>query len=182
MTDTHIAPDAHFLIVDDDVAFCTVMQRALKRRGLAVDVAHDGSSALDIAKTALPGYAVLDLKLEYESGLELLLPLLEMRPDMKIVVLTGYGSISTAVAAIKQGALNYLAKPVSVETLLGAFEVEASAKDAPAAEPVSLRRIEWEHIQRALHEHGGNLSATARSLGMHRRTLQRKLQKRPVKR
>ena len=182
MSETRISPDAHLLIVDDDMTFCTVMQRALKRRGLAVDVAHDGSSALEMAKAMLPGYTVLDLKLESESGLGLIAPLLELRPDMKIVVLTGYGSISTAVAAIKEGALNYLAKPVNVETLLGAFEVEASARESPAAKPVSLRRMEWEHIQRALQEHGGNLSATARSLGMHRRTLQRKLQKRPVKR
>jgi two-component system response regulator RegA len=182
LTENRITPEAHFLIVDDDVAFCTVMQRALKRRGLIVDVAHDGGTALEMAKATLPEYAVLDLKLETEVGLSLIAPLLALRADMKIVVLTGYGSISTAVAAIKEGALNYLAKPVNMETLLDAFEVEPSAREAPAAEPVSLRRMEWEHIQRALLEHGGNLSAAARSLGMHRRTLQRKLQKRPVKR
>jgi two-component system response regulator RegA len=125
---------------------------------------------------------VVDLKLENESGLHLIRPLLDMREDMKIIVLTGYGSIATAVAAIKEGALNYLAKPVNIDMLLGAFDTASAAPKAVAAEPVSLKRIEWEHIQRALHEHNGNLSATARSLGMHRRSLQRKLQKRPVKR
>jgi two-component system response regulator RegA len=105
-----------------------------------------------------------------------------MNKEMKVVVLTGYGSIPTAVQAIKEGAVNYLAKPADVDGILAAFE---KAEAAPAMEnetqAMSLKRMEWEHIQRILDEHDGNISATARSLGMHRRTLQRKLQKRPVK-
>jgi two-component system response regulator RegA len=179
--DSH-SPGGPFLIIDDDAVFCSVLQRALTRRGLRVEVAHDASTALALARSLNPVRVVLDLKLEHESGLGLIAPLLNLREDMQIVVLTGYGSISTAVAAIKQGAMNYLAKPVDVETLLGAFEQGQTGATLPQAEPVSLRRMEWEHIQRALQEHDGNLSATARSLGMHRRTLQRKLQKRPVRR
>jgi len=174
--------DCRFLIVDDDIAFCEVLARALVRRGHKVEVAHNEGQALKRVKTFRPTHAVIDLKLGESSGLHLIKPFLEIDKAIKAVVLTGYGSIPTAVQAIKEGAVNYLAKPADVDGILTAFE-KAEAPQAMEAETpaMSLKRMEWEHIQRILEEHDGNISATARSLGMHRRTLQRKLQKRPVK-
>ena len=117
------------------------------------------------------------------SGLVLLPRLLELAPQSLIVVLTGYSSIVTAVEATRAGATNYLCKPATIEEILAAFAGSTSADNTPiASDPISVERLEWEHIQRVLHEHDGNVSATARALGMHRRTLQRKLQKRPVRR
>jgi len=173
---------SRFLIVDDDVTFCEVLGRALMRRGYKVEMAHNEEQALKCAEVFLPTHAVIDLKLGESSGLHLIKPFLEMNKAIKAVVLTGYGSIPTAVQAIKEGAVNYLAKPADVDGILAAFE-KAEDPQAMEAEPpaMSLKRMEWEHIQRILDEHDGNISATARSLGMHRRTLQRKLQKRPVK-
>jgi two-component system response regulator RegA len=126
---------------------------------------------------------VLDLNLGGSSGLALVEPLLRLNPDCRIVVLTGYASIATAVDAIKLGAIQYLSKPVAVETILGAFDSDdqPNVEDSPVAEPLSVDRLEWEHIQRVLRENDGNISATARALRMHRRTLQRKLAKRPVR-
>lgn len=171
-----------FLLVDDDAAFCSVLKRALERLGQSVAVAHSIDEALGVAADFRPGRAVVDLKLGAESGLHLIKPLLELDPAMEIIVLTGYGSIPTTVEAIKAGAINYLAKPVDAETILNAFESsEKEEVETAVPTPLSLKRLEWEHIQRVLEEHDGNISATARSLGMHRRTLQRKLQKRPVK-
>lgn len=171
-----------FLLVDDDAAFCSVLKRALERLGQTVAVAHSANEALSVAESFQPGRAVVDLKLGTDSGLHLIKPLLELNPGMEIIVLTGYGSIPTTVEAIKAGAINYLAKPVDADTILSAFEsVNKEETEAEAPTPLSLKRLEWEHIQRVLDEHDGNISATARSLGMHRRTLQRKLQKRPVK-
>ena len=177
------ATDSRFLIVDDDVTFCLVLERALVRRGYTVQTAHNAEQALDVAEQFQPTHAVIDLKLEESSGLHLIKPFLSLNADMKAIVLTGYGSIPTAVQAIKEGAINYLAKPADVESILTAFDkVENSQPEADAdAIAMSLKRMEWEHIQRALDENDGNISATARKLGMHRRTLQRKLQKRPVK-
>ena len=166
------------LLGDDDVTICSVLKRALVRRDLSVAVAHDIDHALAVAERFRPNYAVVDLKLGDDSGLRLIEPLLSLNSGMKIIVLTGYGSISTTVSAIKAGAENYLAKPVDVDMILAAFDYGLSTEDVA---PMSLKRLEWEHIQRVLIEHGGNISATARSLGMHRRTLQRKLQKRPRK-
>ncbi len=174
--------DRRFLIVDDDATFCEVLERALVRRGHKVEVAHNAEQALKSAVTFRPTDAVIDLKLGDDSGLHLIRPLLDVNSEIKAVVLTGYGSISTAVQAIKEGAVNYLAKPADLDGILAAFE-NADIAPTMAAETsaMSLKRMEWEHIQRILDEHDGNISATARSLGMHRRTLQRKLQKRPVK-
>ncbi len=170
------------LLVDDDVTFCTVLKRALERHGLSVVVAHTADQALKSAEEFRPGRAVVDLKLEEESGLHLIRPLLSLDGAMQIIVLTGYGSISTAVKAIKEGAANYLAKPVNADAVLAAFDSDHDMpSEEPEPTPMSLGRLEWEHIQRVLDEHDGNISATARSLGMHRRTLQRKLQKRPAK-
>ena len=179
-----VKPDDNprLLLVDDDVTFCSVLKRALERRGLSVVVAHTVDEALKSAEEFRPSLAVVDLKLADESGLHLIKPLLSLDGDMQIVVLTGYGSISTAVKAIKEGAANYLGKPVDVDAILAAFDGgDDMPSEGPEPTPMSLGRLEWEHIQRVLDEYNGNISATARRLGMHRRTLQRKLHKRPAK-
>lgn len=183
-----VETESRFLVIDDDITLSTVLERSLKRRGYSVATANDRESALKVAEAYQPTHAIVDLKLGKDSGLHLIGPLLELNRAMQILMLTGYGSIPTAVDAVKAGAVNYLAKPVDVETILASFG--KSNKDSPpgggeATEtptPMSLKRLEWEHIQRVLEEHDGNISAAARSLNMHRRTLQRKLQKRPVKR
>lgn len=175
--------EQRLLIVDDDEMFCHVLNRALTRRGYEVIVAHDAEQALAMAAQYLPTMATLDLKLENSSGLKLLPELLAITPHCRIVVLTGYSSIATAVEAIKLGAVNYLCKPVDADDVLTAFERQSGDPDIELADnPPSINRITWEHIQKVLQEHDGNISATARALGMHRRTLQRKLQKRPVRR
>ncbi len=175
--------DERLLIIDDDEMFCHVLHRAMSRRGFEVLVAHDAEQALDLARDHRPTMATLDLKLEQESGLKLLPEMLEVVPACRVVVLTGYSSIATAVQAIKLGAVNYLCKPADAEEILAALSHEDGDPEAEVAEhPPSINRLTWEHIQKVLQEHDGNISATARALGMHRRTLQRKLQKRPVKR
>ena len=175
--------EQRLLIIDDDEIFCHVLNRALSRRGYEVIVAHDAEQALSMAAQYSPSMATLDLKLENSSGLKLLPELLAICPQCHIVVLTGYSSIATAVEAIKLGAANYLCKPVDADDVLTAFERQGGDPDIELADnPPSINRITWEHIQKVLQEHDGNISATARALGMHRRTLQRKLQKRPVRR
>ncbi|MGO2241527.1 MAG: response regulator transcription factor [Halomonas sp.] len=175
--------EQRLLIIDDDEMFCHVLNRALTRRGYSVIVAHDAEQAIAMAAQHLPTMATLDLKLENSSGLKLLPELLAITPHCRIVVLTGYSSIATAVEAIKLGAANYLCKPVDADDVLIAFERQSGDPDIELADnPPSINRITWEHIQKVLQEHDGNISATARALGMHRRTLQRKLQKRPVRR
>ncbi|RQW27204.1 response regulator [Rhodobacteraceae bacterium CH30] len=170
-----------FLLVDDDAAFSRMLMRVLLRRGFSVACAANGSDALQQAMQLQPARIVLDLNLGGDSGLKLLPQLREAAPDAAIVVLTGYASIATAVEAIKLGAIQYLAKPAAVEAILAAFGQQAANPDLALAEmPMSLKRISWEHLQRVLAEHEGNVSATARSLKMHRRTLQRMLAKRPV--
>jgi len=171
------------LVVDDDVRFAETLARALERRGWAASVAHTIDGALAAARAGAVDAAIVDLRLGDEDGLELIKPLHALGQRIRIIVLTGYASLATAVKAIKLGADDYLAKPVTasavVETLQrGGKSVAASV--LPRAEPMSPRRLEWEHIQRVLAEHAGNLSATARALKMHRRTLQRKLAKKPL--
>jgi len=173
---------ACLLLVDDDATFCRVLGLALRRRGFTVATAHDCAAALQLAQGTTPDYAVVDLNLAGDSGLSLIPQLLALDSMTRVVVLTGYASIATAVEAIKLGAVNYLAKPADADQVLAAF---ASTRGNPAASvnlrPLSVNRLEWEHIQRVLCENDGNISATARQLGMHRRTLQRKLAKRPVR-
>lgn len=172
----------HILIIDDDAHFCAVLASAFERRGYRTRSCHDGSSALAVCAETPFDMAVLDLKLEQESGLHLIAPLKDRQPELRIVVLTGYSSIATAVEAVKLGAENYLCKPASVADILEAFNAGSPDPDTDIpASPPSVERLEWEHIQRELARNDGNISATARSLGMHRRTLQRKLQKRPVR-
>ncbi|HTP95560.1 MAG TPA: response regulator transcription factor [Burkholderiales bacterium] len=170
------------LLVDDDATFREVFGRALRKRGFGVATAHDVPSAEASARRAPPDYAVLDLRMPGESGLALIGRLRQLNPDMRIVVLTGYASIATAVEAVKLGATHYLAKPTDVDEVVEALGATRGNAAAPlASTPLSVERLEWEHIQRVLAEHGGNVSATARALNMHRRTLQRKLAKRPVR-
>lgn len=171
------------LVVDDDPTFNAVLTRALNRRGHDAVGATSAEAALDLARAEPFGRVVLDLNLGGASGLLLIRPLLDANPECRIVVLTGYASIATAVDAIKRGATQYLAKPVEVEAVLAAFAAGAATEEVAAVEhvPLSVDRLEWEHIQRVLAEHEGNISATARALNMHRRTLQRKLMKRPVR-
>jgi two-component system, response regulator RegA len=172
-----------WLLVDDDEAFRSVLSRALQRRGHVVHVAADSVTALDIATNTALERVVLDLKLNQESGLALIKPLLACQPGLEIVVLTGYASISTAVEAIQRGAQNYLCKPVDTDAILAAFTQKPASTPSVGSDDsrMSLRRLQWEHIQSVLQEHGGNISAAARALGLHRRTLQRRLSKRPVK-
>ena len=173
----------HLLLVDDDETFTRVMARAMSRRGLRVSIANSADEGLALAKDDLPDYAVLDLKMEGDSGLVLLPKLLELDAEMKVLILTGYSSITTAVEAIKHGACNYLCKPADADDVLAALLSDHGDLATLVPEnPMSVDRLQWEHIQRILADHDGNISATARALGMHRRTLQRKLQKRPVHR
>ncbi len=170
------------LIIDDDTTFSQVLGRSLSRRGCHVDSAEEPETALQKARQSQPQYIVLDLKLGEHSGLTLVEPLTEALPQSRILVLTGYASIPTAVEAIKLGAYNYLPKPTDADTVLATLEGKPTAEpEKPPEKPMSLRRLEWEQIQRVLNEHDGNISAAARALGIHRRTLQRKLSKRPVK-
>lgn len=171
------------LVIDDDATFNGVLVRALGRRGFAVQGATGAEEALALAEEMQPDRVVLDLNLGGLSGLTLIPRLLAIAPQVRIVVLTGYASIATAVDAVKLGAVQYLAKPVEVDAILAAFsEGEAVEHQFTTLdEPLSVDRLEWEHIQRVLREHDGNISATARALKMHRRTLQRKLFKRPAK-
>ncbi len=171
-----------FLIVDDDPTLAAMLERALKRRQFSCAVAHNAMQALQLVETHLIDKAVVDLKLGNDSGLQLIRELKIKLPDLQIVILTGYSSISTAVESVKSGAVNYLCKPADADEILAAFgETQRSAAKELNYTPLSVDRLEWEHIQRILQENNGNISATARALGMHRRTLQRKLQKRPVK-
>lgn len=171
------------LLVDDDSTFTRIMARAMDRRGLRVQIACSAEEGLAIAREEVPDYAVLDLKMNGDSGLVLLPKLLEIDPEMRVVILTGYSSIATAVEAIKRGACNYLCKPADADDVLAAIlSNHADLESLVPENPMSVDRLQWEHIQRVLNEHNGNISATARALGMHRRTLQRKLQKRPVRR
>ena len=171
----------NFLLIDDDEVFASVLRRALSRRGYCAHWAADGEAALAALKETAPSHIVLDLNLGGESGLRLLPHLREQAPQAVILVLTGYASIATAVEAIKLGATHYLAKPADADEIVAALHRTEGDASTPVAEnPLPVERLEWEHIQKVLAENGGNISATARALKMHRRTLQRKLAKKPV--
>jgi two-component system response regulator RegA len=171
---------ASLLLVDDDHTFCKVLQRALEKRGFSVTVAHSVEEALPLAAANPPEYAVIDLKMGGASGLVLIRSLHELDSATRIVVLTGYASIATAVEAIKLGATQYLSKPANADEIVAAFGHSATTDLPLNAQPATISRLEWEHIQRVLQENHGNISATARALNMHRRTLQRKLTKHPA--
>jgi two-component system, response regulator RegA len=169
------------LLVDDDTTFCAVLSRALEKRGFAVTVAHSVEEATPLAHDSPPEFAVVDLKMDGASGLVLIRVLHELDPATRIVVLTGYSSIATAVEAIKLGATQYLSKPANADEIVAAFNHAPDSNAPLRTQPAQIERLEWEHIQRVLREHEGNISATARALNMHRRTLQRKLAKPPLR-
>ena len=171
------------LLVDDDETFLHVLSRSLKKQGFQVAIAADAAQAMEQARLHQPQFAVVDLRLPGDSGLVLVQQLLQLNPHMRVVVLTGYASISTAVEAIKLGAVQYLSKPANTKEIIDAlFQEKGDSTVAVSEQPMSPNRVEWEHIQKVLSDCDGNISAAARQLGMHRRTLQRKLAKKPVKR
>lgn len=172
------------LIVEDDHALAGVLCRRLGKHGFDCVHVDNPSDALLEARRILPSHILLDMKLEFSNGLNLISPLRQLLPRVQMVLLTGYASIATAVEAIRAGADNYLAKPVDTQTLMAALlPDEHLAPDADLVTedvPLNPKRLEWEHLQQVLQANQGNVSATARQLGMHRRTLQRKLLKKPV--
>jgi two-component system response regulator RegA len=173
------------LLVDDDDALRSRLARALEERGLRVRQAADGASALAAACDESPELAVVDLRMPGLGGLDVVRGLKEIDPTTQVVVLTGYGSIATALEAVRLGAIHYLTKPADADDVLAAFAREGQGADAePRRDPgvPSLARVEWEHINRILTDCGGNVSQAARLLGIHRRSLQRKLAKFPVMR
>ncbi len=170
------------LLVDDDRTFCRVLAQALERHGFEVFVATDLSAGIELAGDHNPEYAIIDLRIGDDSGLELVKALKAMDTNMRMIILTGYASIATAVEAIKLGATHYLTKPAGVDEIIHALEREDGDAAVPVAgAPLSVKRLEWEHLQKVLMAHNGNISAAARALGMHRRTLQRKLKKKPAR-
>ena len=168
------------LVVDDDEVFRQRLARALYERGLDVRTAPDVPGALAAARSDPPELAIVDLRMPGRSGLELVQELRKLDPATRILVLTGYGSIATAVESVKLGAATYLTKPVDADQILAAFNGETPPGSGPGFAVPSLARVEWEHIQRVMADCGGNLSQAARALGIHRRSLQRKLSKDPV--
>jgi two-component system response regulator RegA len=167
------------LLVDDNLLYLKTLQRSLRRRGFETLLAGRIEEALELAREHRPAFALVDLKLGEQSGLGLIAPLKAIRADMRVVLLTGYASVATAVEAIKRGADHYLVKPVTAEVIANALRGEPGPSPAPESTMVPLARVEWEYIQQALAETGGNISAAARLLGTHRRSLQRKLARRP---
>lgn len=170
------------LIVDDDQIFRLRLIKALQARGFDVIGAASAEEAVDLARRHRPPRAVVDLKMPGRSGLDLITDLAAIDPDIDIVVLTGYGSIATAVEAVRRGAIDYLTKPADTDQILARFEggeTSAGTQQAVAEATPSLARVEWEHIQRILEDCDGNISQAARKLGIHRRSLQRKLAKLP---
>ena len=170
------------LLIDDDVALCEALARAFTTRGFSARIARTATEARRLAAESPPEYAVIDLNLPGEPGLPLVPALVAIDPNTRIVVLTGYGSIATAIEAIKLGATHYLTKPADADTIVRAlYRDEGLETTAVLERPMSIERLEWEHISRVLREYNGNISQAARALSMHRRTLQRKLGKRPRK-
>lgn len=171
------------LLVDDDESCRWALGRAFERRGYAVKTAATVAEAIPIVEEHSPEFAVIDLRMPGPSGLTLVAKLKEADANTRIVMLTGYASVATAVEAIKLGATDYLVKPVDADAVEAAFgHVSGNPERKSQEQLLSVDRLAWEHIQRALAQNNGNVSATARALGMHRRTLQRKLNKRPVRR
>ena len=170
------------LLVDDDPIFSEVLAKALTKRDFEVRSAINVEDAKQLLQKFQPDYAVVDLRMPGLSGLELIPSLCELNNGIKIVILTGYASISTAVEAVKLGATHYLTKPADADEIVAAFERSSGESQTDISPtPISLDRLEWEHIQKVLADCNGNISEAARCLGLHRRTLQRKLQKRPVR-
>jgi two-component system response regulator RegA len=176
-----IGPDNSLLLVDDDETFVKRLERAMEKRGFKVETAQSVAQGRAIVSARPPAYAVIDLRLEDGSGLDVVEALRERRPDARVVVLTGYGAIATAVAAVKIGATDYLSKPADANEVTAALLAKGDALPPPPENPMSADRVRWEHIQRVYEQCDRNVSETARRLNMHRRTLQRILAKRSPK-
>jgi len=174
-------PEKTLLIVDDDAPFRTRLVRAMEAREFKVFGAESVENAIAIARTEKPNFAVVDLRIGTGNGLDVVNALREAKPDARVVMLTGYGNIATAVAAVKLGAIDYLAKPADADDIEAALMVPAGETPAPPDNPMSADRVRWEHIQRVYELCNHNVSETARRLNMHRRTLQRILAKRSPK-
>ncbi|GEQ99048.1 two-component system response regulator [Iodidimonas gelatinilytica] len=179
MGDESAIAERKLLVVDDDPPFRARLGRAMEGYGFQVQLAEGIEDALRLAHLHKPGYAVVDMRLEDGNGLDLVPQLRDVRPDMRVVILTGYGNIASAVSAVKTGVVDYLAKPADAEAVANALLAhEDSAPPPPPENPMSADRVRWEHIQRVYELCGRNVSETARRLNMHRRTLQRILAKR----
>ena len=174
----NIGPDPSLLIVDDDEPFLRRLARAMEKRGFEVETADSVAAGTAIATARPPAYAVVDLRLEDGNGLDVVERIRERREDARVVVLTGYGAIATAVAAVKIGATDYLSKPADANDVTDALLASADELPPPPENPMSADRVRWEHIQRVYELCDRNVSETARRLNMHRRTLQRILAKR----
>ncbi len=177
-TKLDLGDDCTLLLVDDDEVFVKRLAKAMEKRGFLPDIAVSVSAGKAAARARPPAYAVVDLRLEDGNGLDVVEALRERRPDCRIVVLTGYGAIATAVAAVKIGALDYLSKPADANEVTHALLAKGAGLPAPPENPMSADRVRWEHIQRVYEMCERNVSETARRLNMHRRTLQRILAKR----
>ncbi len=172
------------LIIEDDVNLATTLARRFTKHGFACELAHNKEQAMQKLNAVDASHYLVDLKLGDDNGLTLIKPIRTQFPTARIVLLTGFASIASAVEAIRLGADDYLPKPVDFnslfKTILGDAEANPSLEDTKPSQVMSPERLEWEHIQHVLHSNNGNISETARQLNMHRRTLQRKLQKKPV--
>lgn len=171
-------PDRSLLVLDDDAPLRTRLGRALESRGFEPRLAATVAEAMSAVKSQAPAFAVLDMRLEDGNGLQVVEAIQKARPDARVIMLTGYGAIATAVAAVKAGAVDYLTKPVDADDVVRALLARAGDAPAPPENPMSADRVRWEHIQRVYELCGHNVSETARRLNMHRRTLQRILAKR----
>lgn len=173
-----IGPDKSLLLVDDDEAFLKRLARAMEKRGFEVETAETVAAGRAVATARPPAFAVVDLRLDDGTGLDVVETIHERRPDSRVVVLTGYGAIATAVAAVKIGASDYLSKPADANDICAALLAKGDSLPPPPENPMSADRVRWEHIQRVYEQCDRNVSETARRLNMHRRTLQRILAKR----
>ncbi|WP_108483765.1 ActR/PrrA/RegA family redox response regulator transcription factor [Oceaniglobus ichthyenteri] len=178
LSDHEIGEDRTLLLVDDDEPFLKRLSRAMEKRGFSVETAESVTAGRAIATARPPAFAVIDLRLDDGNGLDVVETIRERRPDSRIVVLTGYGAIATAVAAVKIGATDYLSKPADANEITAALLAKGDALPPPPENPMSADRVRWEHIQRVYEQCDRNVSETARRLNMHRRTLQRILAKR----
>jgi two-component system response regulator RegA len=181
MSAIKLPADRTLLLVDDDRAFVTRLARAMEARGFAVRTAESVAEGVAQVRGGPPGYAVVDLRLGDGNGLDVVEALHAARPDTRVVVLTGYGNIATAVTAVKLGAIDYLAKPADADAVYGALVGDGDSRAVLPENPMSADRVRWEHIQRVYELCSRNVSETARRLNMHRRTLQRILAKRAPK-
>lgn len=178
MENEHLPEERTLLIVDDDGPFRNRLGRAMEGRGFAVELAESVAEGAQLARNRPPAYAVVDLRLEDGNGLDVVDIIHRERPDARVVMLTGYGNIATAVAAVKRGAIDYLSKPADADDVEKALLAAPGEKPPPPENPMSADRVRWEHIQRVYELCNHNVSETARRLNMHRRTLQRILAKR----